>query len=77
MTAKLVSIGGTVAKPARLTLFDEARAQIDAWEKSDPAAKNVVLILDTDDIVLTVAGPDMRGSDIAGLCMAAAHLALE
>lgn len=57
--------------------FDQARQQLDEWEKAHPDAALVVLILDTgDDIVLTVTGDGSRPTDIAGLCFGAAQMAL-
>lgn len=58
--------------------FEQARQQIDEWERAHPAARLLVLVIDTeDDIGLTVAGECTRSSDVAGLCFAAAQMALE
>ena len=67
-------IGGV---SARTTTFAEAREQLDEWEKSEPTARRLIMILDADETVLTVTGLDVRPSDVAGLCMAAASIALE
>lgn len=63
---------------APMTPFDEARAQIDAWEKSDPNAGHIALVLDgEDDILVTVTGAATKASDQAGLLFAAATAVLE
>lgn len=59
-------------------VFDEARRILDEWERAEPDADGVVLILDgVSSIVLSVSGEDRKGTDVAGLCFAAAQLALE
>ena len=62
--------------PVILSSFDDARLQVIAWQKEFPAAPHIVMILDAKDTYLAVAGPAMRQSDIAGLCFAAANMAL-
>jgi hypothetical protein len=58
-------------------VFDEARRILDGWEREEPDAEGVVLILDgLSTITLSLAGHDRKGSDTAGLCFAAAQLAL-
>lgn len=62
----------------RLTPFDEARRQIDEWEKAEPQAEHVVLILEgVEDLLVTVTGPATRATNAAGLCFAAAQAVLE
>lgn len=68
-------------QPSRLrqvgvpSVFDEARQQIDYWEKDDPRAEHILLIRDgMDDTEIAVAGPAMKPSVIAGLCFAAAQM---
>ena len=57
--------------------FVEARRQIAEWEKEDPKAEHIVLILDGKEMVVTIAGAEIRPSDAAGLCFAAAQAVLE
>ena len=64
-------------KSGDLSVFDEARAQIAEWEKTDPDAAHIVLILDGEELVVTVSGDEIRPSDAAGLCFAAAQAVLE
>lgn len=60
-----------------LSPFDEARRQIDEWEKFDPQARHIVLILDgAEEVVTTVTG-EVRKSEAAGLCLVASHLMVE
>jgi hypothetical protein len=61
-----------------LSVFDEARDQISAWEKENPTAVNIALVLDGQpDTIVTIAGPDKKLSDSAGLLFSAAHIVLE
>ena len=60
-----------------LNPFDEARAYLDEWEKAEPDAKHVILILDGRDVLTYIAGSTIRPSDAAGLCFTAAHMVLE
>lgn len=63
------------AGPAPVSPFDEARATLDAWEKEDPHAAHVVMVLDgTEDIVVALAGAAAKPSSIAGLLFNAATL---
>ena len=60
------------------SVWQEAREQIDAWEKADPTATHMVLVLDgAVDTHLSVAGPPVKPSHVAGLCMFAAAMAVE
>jgi hypothetical protein len=55
--------------------FDEARRYLDEWQKAEPDARNIVLLLDGKDALeVQLAGAPMRASDVAGLCFAAAQL---
>ncbi|MHB8388053.1 MAG: hypothetical protein ACYDBH_00565 [Acidobacteriaceae bacterium] len=62
-----------------LSPFDAAREQIDEWERTDPSAEHLVLILEApESIAATLVGDaPIRPSSVAGLCMAAANMALE
>ncbi len=62
---------------APLSPFAEARAQIDAWERDYPQTERIVLILDADELVVTVTGPGIKGHVAAGLCFTAAQAVLE
>ena len=63
---------------APLSVFDEARAQLDAWEKDYPDADPVGLVLDApDEMEVAMAGPPQKSSANAGLYFMAAQVALE
>ena len=61
-----------------LNPFDEARAQLDEWQRDFPDSTHVVLILNApDEMATTVAGPAIKPSYAAGLCLFAANTILE
>lgn len=60
-------------EPTTKSVFDEAREYIDAWEKAEPRAANIGLVLGGEvDLVVSVAGADLRPSAAAGLFFSAA-----
>jgi len=64
--------------PTVKSKWDEARETIALWEKVDPKAKYVVLILDGEkDIIMDCHGGTIKPSDLAGLCFAAATMAVD
>jgi hypothetical protein len=70
--------GGSFAPVPAKSKWDEARETIALWEKLDPKAKYVVLILDGEkDIVMDCHGGTIKPSDLAGLCFAAATMAVD
>ena len=64
----------TLKRAGALTVWQEAREQIDAWEKAYPLAAHVVLVLDgPEEVILTCAGDAMKPSTAAGLLFTAAQ----
>lgn len=59
------------------SVWDEARRYIAEWEKAEPEARSIVLILDGEDLVVQLAGEGRRTSDVAGLCFSAAQLVVQ
>lgn len=59
------------------SVWDEARRLIAEWERAEPDAAHVILILDGKDTIVSVAGGEVRPSDVAGLCLTAAHMTLD
>ena len=50
------------------SVFDEAREYIAEWEKADPHATHIAMVLDGEkEIVVSVAGNAMKPSESAGL----------
>jgi hypothetical protein len=80
----LRAVGGTAEQPVlkvfdphppKKTIFDEAREIISEWEKDDPSAEHVALVLDgQNDVVIAVTGGPMKPSTAAGLYFTAAQM---
>ena len=70
-------MGEGLRQVGAVSSFEEARRQLDAWEREGlPADEPIVLVYGGDPIVLTVTGEPMRPSCVAGLCFAASQLVL-
>lgn len=62
-------------QPHEMTAFDEARAQIDAWEQEFPDSERLVLILEApEDLLVYNTGEVVKPSAIAGVCFMAAQV---
>jgi hypothetical protein len=61
-----------------LSPFEEAREQIDEWEKQYPLASHIAMVIDAPaDIETTVTGGAVKLSVAAGLFFTAAQLVCE
>lgn len=61
--------------PVTKTVFQEAYEFLAEWEKSDPRATHIAMVLDgQQEIVIAVAGPEIKESAAAGLFFKAATM---
>lgn len=64
-------------KPPR-TVYEDARALITEMEGTGEAPARIVIIAEMpEDVVVSVTGGKHKPTDIAGLCFAAASMAVE
>ncbi len=65
----------TTPTPAPKSVFDEAREYIAEWEKADPLATHIAMVLDGEtDLVTVIAGPELKPSQAAGILFTAAAM---
>ena len=71
-------MGVTLRQVGEKSVFDEAREQIAEWERLDPGATHIALVLDGEtDLVVYTAGDTMQPTAAAGLLFGAAQLVLQ
>lgn len=68
----------SIAPPAPPAVFKDAHALLEEMEREGVIPGRVLVVAETaEDVIVSVTGGKHKPTDIAGLCFAAATMALE